>query len=42
MNYKLIAHIVSILVVIISAFMLIPLGISLYFGESDATRAFSM
>lgn len=40
MKGKLIIHVLTILLLIIAAFMLIPAGIALYYGESDCFKAF--
>ena len=40
MKYKLIFHVLTILLLIISAFMLIPAGIALFYGEMDCFNAF--
>ena len=40
MKYGLIIHVLTILLVIIAAFMLIPAGIALYFGETASLKAF--
>ena len=40
MKYKLIFHVLTILLLIISAFMLIPAGIALFYGETDCFNAF--
>ncbi len=40
MKYKLIFHVLTILLLIIAAFMLIPAGIALFYGEMDSFKAF--
>ncbi len=40
MKYKLIIHVLTILLVIIAGFMLIPAGIAFHYGETESFKAF--